>query len=150
MKVILLSSVPKVGAVNEVVEVSDGYAQNFLIPQRLAKTATEKNIEELSRQVEINKVRDEERKQQIGETLERADGSTIEITRDANEVGTLFSSISAGDISEALEVNTGVAMDESYILLDAPIKKIGEHQIDLAIGDTKTSITLNVQGNTNK
>lgn len=146
MKVILLSSVPKVGAVNEAVEVSDGYAQNYLIPQGLAKLATDKNITEHSKHIEEAKRRDEEHKKAVRDALSRANNTTLSISREANELGTLFSAVSARDIAEALEETQEITIDESYVVLDTPLKEIGTHQVKLEMEDSRSTITVDIQG----
>lgn len=150
MKVILLASVPKVGSVNEIVEVSDGYAMNSLIPQGLARAANEKNIAALEKQIKENKARDDARKKEASEAIQSLNGETITLTTSANEQGTLFSAISSTDLSEIITKEKGIEVDPSFIELDQAIKETGPHKINVVLDDIKAVFTLNIEAESQK
>lgn len=145
MKVILLESVPKVGNVNEIVEVSDGYAMNSLIPQGLARAANAKNIAALERQIKENKARDDARKSELAEAIKSLNGESISIVASANEQGTLFSAISAANLAEIIKEKKGADIDPSLIELGQAIKEVGPHKINVVLDDTSATITFNVE-----
>jgi large subunit ribosomal protein L9 len=144
MKVILLESVPKVGSVNEIVEVSNGFAMNSLIPQGLARVASEKNVAQVEKQVKENKAKDEAHKKEIATTLTALNGETITVQVSANEKGTLFSALSATDLSERIKEERGLEVEPAYIDLDHAIKETGTHKISLRIGAVSSTLNLEV------
>jgi len=146
MKVILLTSVPKVGNVNEIVEVSDGYAMNSLIPQGLARAASERNIALVEKQVKANKARDDARKKELATAIQSLNNETITVTASANEQGTLFQAISAADLAEHIKEAKGVEIDPSYIELGQAIKEAGEHRIDIVLDETKATLIVSIEG----
>ena len=144
MKVILLESVPKVGSVNEIVEVSNGFAMNSLIPQGLARVANERNVASIEKQIKENKEKDDQRKKELGSTIRALSGEVLTIEMSANEKGTLFSALSATDLSKAIQEQKGLEIDASYIELDQAIKEVGTHKIELLLGDAKAVLTVEV------
>lgn len=144
MKVILLESVPKVGSVNEIVDVSDGYAMNNLIPKGLARVANERNIAEIEKQIKENKAKDDARKKELATAIRSLKGETIAIVASANEKGTLFSALSAGDLSEEIEKQKNLAIDPSYIELDSVIKEVGTHNVKIALDDAEATVKVEV------
>lgn len=148
MKVILLESVPKVGSVNEIVEVSNGFAMNSLIPQGLARVANEKNVASIEKQIKENKEKDDLRKKELGVTIKALNSQVITIEMSANEKGTLFSALSATDLSKAIQEQKELEIDPSYIELDQAIKEVGTHKVDLVLGDTKAVLTVEVVSST--
>lgn len=145
MKVILLESVPKVGNVNEIVEVSDGYAMNSLIPQGLARAASPANIAALERQIKENKARDDERKKELAQAIQSLHNQVISIKASANEQGTLFSAISAADLVEQIKEQKQTEIDAALIELDQTIKEIGDHKININLDETKSTLVVRVE-----
>ena len=130
MKVVLLKNVQKVGKQGHVCTVSDGYARNFLIPRGLAVIATVEAVRQ-GEQVKKRKVQEAERELYSAEDVASAvDGLELEFKEKANESGTLFASVTAKKIAEALQ-GRGYTIQSSFIRLDAPIKELGEYQIKL-------------------
>lgn len=142
MKVIFLQAVPRVGRKNEVKEVNDGYALNFLLPRKLAERATPKAIAELERRQKEIVVEKEIQDDLLIKNLEELKGKTIQIKAKANEKGSLFSSIHKKEIIEALSKEHGAQISEEYIILDKPIKELGEFDIPVHIKDKKSSFKL--------
>ena len=132
MKIILLDDVANVGRRGEVRDVSDGYARNYLIPQKLAVAATEgnlRNLQHIQRQQESKAARI----QADAETLRRRiEALTFEERRQASEEGKLFGSVTSQHIAEFLE-RSGVAVERRRIALDEPIKTLGEHEVPVRL-----------------
>jgi len=125
MKVILTEAIKSVGQPGAVVDVSDGYARNFLLPKRKAMPATPGNLkqaEQLQRQAQIDTAHEQEAAEEIARRLAE---TVVTITAQVGEEGKLFGSVTTKDIAEALGV-LGVTVEKRLIELDAPIKSAGE------------------------
>jgi large subunit ribosomal protein L9 len=132
MKVILLDDVSKVGRRGEVRDVSDGYARNFLIPKKLALSATAgnlKNLEHIKRQQDAKA----DRVKADAESLRtKIEALVYEERRQASEEGKLFGSVTSQDIADFLGTR-GVPMDRRRITLDESIKALGEHSVSMRL-----------------
>ena len=132
MKVILLDDVTKVGRRGEVRDVSDGYARNFLIPKKLALSATAgnlKNLEHIKRQQDAKA----DRIKADAETLRaKIEALVYEERRQASEEGKLFGSVTAQDVVEFLERNQ-IPVERRRVHLDEPIKTLGESTVSIRI-----------------
>ncbi|PYM75203.1 MAG: 50S ribosomal protein L9 [Candidatus Rokuibacteriota bacterium] len=132
MKIILLDDVTKVGRRGEVRDVSDGYARNFLIPKRLALSATAgnlKNLEHIKKQQDAKA----DRVKADAESLRaRIEALAYEERRQASEEGKLFGSVTAQDIADFLGTR-GIQMDRKRITLDEPIKALGEFSVSMRL-----------------
>jgi large subunit ribosomal protein L9 len=132
MKVILLDDVTKVGRRGEVRDVSDGYARNFLIPKRLALSATAgnlKNLEHIKKQQEAKA----DRVKADAESLRaRIEALAYEERRQASEEGKLFGSVTAQDIADFLGTR-GIDMDRKRITLEEPIKTLGDYSVSMRL-----------------
>ena len=141
MKVILLHDVPKVGSKYEVKNVSDGHALNFLIPKELAvgaNPAALKRIEKLKAEDSAHKKVQEDL---LFMNLKALDGLTIEISEKANEKGHLFAGVHKAEIIAKLkEKHIDVLPD--FIVLDKPIKEVGEHMIEIKVKDKTAKFKL--------
>jgi len=132
MKIILLDDVAKVGRRGEVRDVSEGYARNFLIPKRLALTATAgnlKNLEHIKRQQEAKADRVKDDAEAVRARIE---GLVFEVTRQASEEGKLFGSVTAQDVAEFLAAQ-GVKIERRRAHLDEPIKALGETLVPIRL-----------------
>jgi len=130
MKVILLKDVKKVGQRGTVVEVADGYAQNVLLPQKLALPATAANLkhhEAGEARVADKKAYDDSL---LVMNLKKLDGRSVILNARANESGTLFQAVRAKHIAEAVEKQFGVVIPEALIHAE-DIKKIGEYPVKI-------------------
>ncbi len=130
MKVILLQDIDKLGKQYEVKEVKDGYARNFLLPQRLVKIATEEALVWLEEQKSLLEQKAEEKLKQIQALASSIDGQEVVITVRVGEEGQLFESVNAQKISEELK-KMGFDIKKSQIVLDEPIKELGEYPVKL-------------------
>lgn len=146
MKIILLKDVPKIGRKYDVKNVSDGYAQNFLIPRGLAKIATNEIVKEVE---ETKKRRDE--KQKIKENLldmeiSKLKDTVLEIKSKLNDKGHLFASIRKEEVSKELSKKLKMDIDTEYIQLEHPIKEAGEHIIKIKIGKRDVEFKVLITG----
>ncbi len=143
MKVIIKSDVKNIGQIGEVISVKDGYARNFLIPKGLAVEANLKNIKALEH--EKRKIADISRKiKSTADTLSsKLSDMTLVIKARAGEEEKLFGSITAMDISEELK-KEGFEVDKKKIQLDEPIKRLGEHSVNIKIHQN-VSAKLNIK-----
>ena len=145
MQVIFLHDVPRVGKKYDVKEVNDGYAVNFLLPRKLAVIATPKAVAELEmRQKEIVLER-EVQESLLLKNLEEIKGKTITIKGKANELGHLFSAIHKKEIVEAMKEQNRADIGEEFIVLEKPIKQVGEFEIPIVIKGKKSSFKLIVE-----
>ena len=133
MKIILLDKIQRLGEIGDVVEVNSGYARNFLIPQKKAAFASEKNIAEVeSKKDELAAMSEDllTNAQARGKDIE---GSECEILVPVTEEGALYGSVGTREISEAFS-NTDVLIDKSEVQLpDGPIKETGDHNIIITV-----------------
>src|SRR5690349_22133335 len=132
MEVILLERVEKLGAIGDVVKVKDGFARNFLLPNKKALRANEAN----RKVFEANRSRIEEENANRRGDAEKAskgvDGKTVQLIRQASNTGQLYGSVSARDIVDALDAD-GAKVTKSQVVLDRPIKTIGMHEVKIAL-----------------
>lgn len=132
MKVILLDDVVKLGRRGEVRDVADGFARNYLIPKRLALSATAgnlKNLDHIKRQQDGKAVRI---KSDADSLRERIEALTYEERRAASEEGKLFGSVTSQDIVAFLEQHK-LAIERRRVHLDEPIKTLGEHTVAIRL-----------------
>lgn len=148
MKVILLEQIKRLGNVGDIARVRDGYARNFLIPNKKVLRATKENIAYFeSKKSEIEK----EASQKVAEAEKLASkikGVVIDIIRQAGEDGRLYGSVNASDIATALTEKTKEQIDRKQVVLNNPIKYIGIYKIEIHIyANIYTTIHPNVSRN---
>jgi large subunit ribosomal protein L9 len=134
MKVILLKDVPGTGKRGEVKEVSDGYAQNFLLKKKLAKIATDKIVADMKKKEVKQKRKNKTELTQFQKKAAKIDGAEIEVTEKVNESGTLYAALSSAKIVKAIKQQLGVTIKPDQIKATAVIKELGEHNIVIAFG----------------
>jgi large subunit ribosomal protein L9 len=147
MQVILLEKVVNLGNLGEVVRVKDGYARNFLIPQRMARRATSNAVAEFeAKRVELEKAAAEKlaASQKQGEKLS---GLTVQISQKSGVDGRLFGSVTNFDIAEAL-TKQGFAVEKAQIRMpQGPLKIVGDHTVSVALHtDVVVDVTVAVLG----
>ena len=148
MQVILLEKIVNVGNLGDVVRVRDGYARNFLIPQKKARRATEAALKEFEeRRAELERVQAEKlsEAQAVGARLE---GYVLELRQKAGVDGRLFGSVTNMDIAAALVEKGFEGLVKSQVRMpEGAIKAIGEYQIQIALHpDVNTEIGVKVEG----
>lgn len=147
MQVILLEKVINLGVLGDVVRVKDGYARNFLIPQRKARRATAAAIKEFEvKRAELEKLAAEKlaSAQALGEKLA---GLAVRISQKAGVDGRLFGSVTNADIAAVLS-SQGVAVEKAQVrLASGPLKVVGDHPVTVALHtDVVVDITVSVTG----
>jgi large subunit ribosomal protein L9 len=148
MEVILLEKVPGKGNLGDIVRVRDGYARNWLIPQKKAQRATAKAKEAFeARRAELEKVQAEKLAASQG-VAERLAGKQIKILQKAGVDGRLFGSVTTADIAQALHKAGFESVEKSHVRLPAgPLKAVGEYPIQVALqADVVTEVTVVVEG----
>jgi len=133
MKIILLDKIQRLGEIGDIVEVNSGYARNFLIPQKKAAFASDKNIREVEARKEELAAASADLLTQAQGRSESIEGSSCEIFVPVTEEGALYGSVGTREISEAF-IETGVEIDKSEVQLpDGPIKEQGEFNIVISV-----------------
>lgn len=142
MEVILLERIEKLGHIGDVVNVKNGFARNYLLPNKKALRANELN----RKLFEANRARIEaenaERRSAAEKDSKKVDGKTVQLIRQASNTGQLYGSVSARDIVEVLDAE-GAKVTKSQIVLDRPIKAIGMHDVKIAL-HPEVSVTVHV------
>lgn len=143
MKVILLKDVKGQGKKGDIKEVSEGYAQNFLFKQGLAKPATDGNVKTLDNQKLAEDKRKEREKLDAQELAERIGQLTVELKGKTGEGGRLFGSITTKQVAEELQKKHKITIDKRKMVLDDPIRTLGTTNIPVKLHHDVTA-TLKV------
>ena len=148
MQIILLEKVVNLGNLGDIVKVKDGYARNFLIPNKQARRATKEALAEFEvRRAELEKIAAEKlaAAQAQGEKLA---GSTVQINQKAGVDGRLFGSVTNADIADALKKQGLAEVEKSQVrLADGPLKLVGDHAVQVALHtDVVVDVTVSVLG----
>ncbi|MHC4271007.1 MAG: 50S ribosomal protein L9 [Planctomycetota bacterium] len=134
MKVLLCEDVKELGWLGDVVEVNDGYARNYLLPQGIAKKASASNIKSIAKEKEKRaEVRIAEQKR-LEEAAEKVQGAEAVIAAKANEQGHLFGSVGPKEIAENLRAQ-GFEVANEIVKLQENIKQVGTHQVNLRFSE---------------
>ena len=134
MKVILLQDVKSQGKKDQIIEVSDGYARNFLLPRGLAVAATADNINVMKIKERARLKQIEVEKAAAAETAKKLETAVVRITTKAGDNGKLFGSITSKEISEAVEAQLGLSIEKNRILPAEPIKSFGSYDVKCKLG----------------
>lgn len=145
MKVILNQDVKGQGKKGQLVEVSDGYARNFLLPRNLAKEATKANLNVMQGQQESVEYRKKKELEEAQELAKRLEEVTVVMSAKAGENGKLFGSITTKDIAEALTMQHHIKLDKKKFSLPEGIKTLGITTVDIklypgVVGRVKVSV----------
>jgi large subunit ribosomal protein L9 len=133
MRVVLRDDVDNLGKKGDLVDVADGYARNYLVPRGLALTATkgsQKQADAMRRNRETRERRDREAAQALAAQFA---GRTISIKARAGGEGRLFGSVTAADIAEAVQKQTGAEIDRRKLALDEPLKELGGVDLEVRL-----------------
>jgi len=142
MKVIFLKDVPRVGRRNDVKEVNDGYAGNFLFPKKLAIPATAQALSQLEAKKNAVLLDNKIQEELMMKSLAEIKNIVVTISGKANEKGHLFSAIHKKEILENLKMHHKAEILEDFIVLDKPLKEVGEFEIPVEIKHHKTSFKV--------
>jgi large subunit ribosomal protein L9 len=145
MEIILKEDVEKVGKAGEKARVAAGYARNYLIPQGLAIKATERALKDIEEHMKRRAKRLAEEKADAEKMAEALSQLKLEFTRKAGEEGKLFGSVTASEIGKEV-VAKGFNIDKRKVLLDVPLKQLGEHKVPIKLHPEVTAeITVEVK-----
>ncbi|MEL6531798.1 MAG: 50S ribosomal protein L9 [Pseudomonadota bacterium] len=148
MQVILLERVAKLGQMGEVVTVKDGYARNFLLPQKKALRANDMNLAAFEAQKAQLEARNLETKSEAESLAGKLEGEQFVIIRSASDAGSLYGSVTPRDAADAA-TEAGFSVDKKQIALAAPIKELGLHVVHVVLHpEVDVEITLNVARST--
>jgi large subunit ribosomal protein L9 len=133
MKVILVKDHPRLGLGGAVLEVADGYARNYLLPQGWAHPATAQHIRHFQQQQEKQKQLEAKRLEVSRRLAEKLKGVSITIAAAAGEEDRLYGSVTAADVAEALK-REGFEIDKKQVKLEEPIKRLGIYTLEVQLG----------------
>ena len=139
MKVILTQDVKSQGKKGQLVEVSDGYARNFLLPKKLAVIATAENLNTMKQQEKARKAQEAAEKAEAEATAKKLKDMTVKIAAKAGEGGRLFGAVTAKEVSEALSEQYGVNIAKTK-LVSEPIKALGSYDVKCKLGYEITGV----------
>ncbi len=144
MRIILRADVGKLGRKGDVLDVSDGYARNYLVPKGLALRATDGAIAQaatMRRARDVKEARDREAAEEIARRLTP---TVIRIPARAGAEGRLFGSVTAADVADAVAAQAGLTVDRRRVHLDEPIKSVGSHEVAVRL-HTDVEVRLQVE-----
>ena len=144
MDIILLERIEKLGAIGDIVTVKDGYARNFLLPQKKALRANEANKKVFEANRDRLEKENAERRTAAEKQGEKVEGAEVVLIRAASNAGQLYGSVSVRDIVAGL-ADQGHAVDKRMVILGAPIKNIGMHNVTVALHpEVRVTVKANV------
>lgn len=146
MKVILLQNVPGTGKKGEVVNVSDGYARNYLLPRKWATQATDAAVREVERRNEAERQQELERVHQAEDLAKALKGKVVVLKAKCGDKGRLYGSITTQEISDAVQQQHGVELDKRKLEVGETIRSLGEYDIQVGLyGGIKAPMKLRIE-----
>ena len=143
MKVILQQDVRGQGKKGQMVEVSEGYARNFLLPRKLAVAATADAINTMNLKEKARKAEEARQKAEAEAIADKLQGCQVKLTAKAGNGGRLFGAVTTKEISEGLKAQCGIDIPKQKLVLEEPIKAFGTYQVKARLG-YEISGTVNV------
>jgi large subunit ribosomal protein L9 len=144
MQVILLERIGRLGQMGDVVTVKDGFARNFLLPQRKALRATKANRERFEKERAQLEARNLEQKSEASGVAGKLQGQSFIIVRQAGDSGQLYGSVTTRDISTVV-TEGGFSIERRQVMLDRPIKTLGLHEVRIGLhAEVEPRVTINV------
>jgi large subunit ribosomal protein L9 len=134
MKVILQQDVKGQGKRGQLIEASDGYARNFLLPRKLAVEATADNVNKMKMQDKARRAQEEAEKAQAQAIAEKLKECTVKITAKSGAGGRLFGAVTSKEIADALQAQYGLSVNKSKIVQEEPIKSFGGYELKCKLG----------------
>ena len=145
MKVILRSDVDSLGKKGDIIDVADGYARNFLVPNGLALKASPGAMQQAAAMRRARDVRDSADREAAQAVATKLVPQTISISARAGGEGKLFGSVTAVDIVEAVQAQTGIELDRRKVHLADPIREVGQHTVTVKLhADVEFPVTVDV------
>ena len=148
MEVILLERIEKLGQMGDVVKVKDGFARNFLLPQKKALRASEDNLAYFEKERVTLEANNLKQKQEAEIILDKLDKFNLIIIRQAGETGQLYGSVNTNDVKTALDENQFI-VEKNQIKLDKPIKELGVHNVSVKLHPEVQAIISVIVSRTN-
>ena len=146
MKVVLLQDVKSQGKKNDIIEVSEGYARNFLFPKKLAVVADAKAVNDIKNKKSSEAHKIEVERENAKKVAEKLENTTVTIVADGGKEGKFYGAVTSKDIAEALKSQAGIDVDKRKVVLDAPIKAFGSYKIDVKLYQEITGkVTVSVK-----
>jgi len=147
MKVILTSDIKNVGKKGEIINVKEGYYNNFLFPNQMAVPASDKNMKNLEATIKNAQLREQKEKSAVAEISKSLKDYSYVIKTKSGPSGKLFGSITAADVSKLIKNLTKFDIDKrKIVLVDNGIKTVGSHEVKLRLHpEIETAITVNVE-----
>lgn len=133
MKVILLQDVKSLGKKGQTVEVSDGYARNFILPKKLGIEANAKNMNDLKLQKAHEEKVAKEQLEEAKELASKIEGLSVELSIKSGKDGRTFGSVSTKEIAQAFKEQNGIEIDKKKISLDEPIRTVGTSIVNIKL-----------------
>ena len=134
MQVILIQDVDNLGQKNELVTVKNGYARNFLIPQKVAVEASSSNLKQLNERVKVQKVKEEKMMAEIAKVVEVLKASPVKIGAKTGTSGKIFGSVTGVQIARAIKEQKGYEIDRRRIHILGDVKELGSYKARLDFG----------------
>tara|TARA_Y100001934_G_C11608426_1_gene430924 strand:+ start:55 stop:504 length:450 start_codon:yes stop_codon:yes gene_type:complete len=145
MKVILRSNVEGVGNTGDLVEVANGYAQNFLMPKGLAMRATEGAVSQAAAMKRSRDLQDLKQREVAEEAAQRLEAVAISIQARVGQDDQLYGSVTTSDIAEAVQAQTGIELDRRNMSLEEPIRQVGTYQVEMRLHpEVRAQLTVEV------
>lgn len=145
MKVILLQDIPGTGKKNQILNVSDGYFRNFLLPRKWAMEATPQAVREVERRNEIERAKEMARRAEAEQLASQLKDKVIHLEAKGGEKGKLYGSVTSAEIAEALLAQHQIELDRRKIELSEPIRNAGDSQVSVSLyAGVKVSMTVRV------
>jgi large subunit ribosomal protein L9 len=145
MKVILRADVNELGKRGDIIDVADGHARNYLIPNGLALKASDGAVAQAQAMRRSRDVRDATERSAAEEIARQLVPKVIAVSARAGAEGRLFGSVTVIDVVEAVEAQTGIALDRRKVHLDDPIRELGTHRVSVKLhSDVEFPVTVEV------
>ena len=143
MKVVLRKDIPNLGKAGQIKSVADGYARNYLIPKGLAAVATPGAVKQAELERKAEERREQKRQEEAEALAAKLAEQTLTFPARAGEGDRLYGSITSADIAQAIQEATGLEVDKRKILLEQPIRELGEHVVPVKLrGDITSQVKV--------
>lgn len=144
MRIVLRADVESLGKKGDLLEVSDGYARNYLVPRGLAMRATKGTVKQAESMRRSREARDEREREAAQALADQLTGRALQVGAKAGEGGRLFGSVTSADIADAVRAQLGVELDRRRLELPEPLKALGPAEVPLRL-HPDVEVTLQVE-----
>lgn len=145
MKIILKQDVRGVGRKGDVKDVNDGYANNFLLPRKLAEFASKENVAKFEKEKKQREIIEENHKKEAVQKMKILQDQTVFLKKKANEKGHLFEKVKPEEVALFINKNFGMEILPEYLKMENPIKEIGESEVSLEIFGVRGKVKVRVE-----